>query len=172
LRATVLMLRCLENNDWKGILHILSLTREAPNYSMLVLANIAQENLGGEHQDLSQFQPYNIDARHSEAFTMTAFIQVPANYYIGHFNQSYRWAMEHNVQYGKRVFFLKYMVKDALMRGEIKLAKRYNDILRSTMFHKKWAEEMNRYIENPTLIDQNPEFIEVRLLNKEEKQRY
>ncbi|MDE6795543.1 MAG: hypothetical protein K2J63_09615 [Muribaculaceae bacterium] len=171
LRATVLMLRCLENNDWKGILHILSLTRETPNYSMLVLANIAQDNLGGEPQDLSQFQPYNIDARHSEAFTMTAFIQVPANYYIGHFNQSYRWAMEHNVQYGKRVFFLKYMVKDALMRGEIKLAKRYNDILMSTMFHRKWAKEMNRYIENPELIDSNPEFITVRLLNKEEKER-
>lgn len=171
LRATVLMLRCLENNDWKGVLHILSLTRETPNYSMLVLANIAQDNLGGEPQDLSQFQPYNIDARHSEAFTMTAFIQVPANYYIGHFNQSYRWAMEHNIQYGKRVFFLKYMVKDALMRNEIKLAKKYNDILLSTMFHKKWAEEMNRYIENPELIDSNPEFITVRLLNREEKER-
>lgn len=170
LRATVLMLRCLERNDWKGMLHILSLTRENPNYSMLVLANLAKDNLGGQRQDLSMLQPYNIDARHAEAFTMTAFIQVPVNYYIGHFNQSYRWAMEHTVQYGKRVYFLKYMIKDALMRGEIKLAKKYNDILLSTLYHKKWAEEMNRYIENPKLIKDHPEFVGVLLMSEEEKE--
>ncbi len=171
LRATVLMLRCLERNDWKGILHILSLTRETPNYSMLVLANLAKVNLGGESEDLSHYKPYNIDRRHAETFTMTAFVQVPVNYYVGRFNQSYRWAMEHTVQYGKRVYFLKYMIKDALVRGEIKLAKKYNDILMSTMYHKKWAEEMNRYIENPKLIEANPEFAAVLLMSDEEKRR-
>ena len=89
---------------------------------------------------------------------MTAFVHVPVYYNIGRLNQSYRWAMEHTVQYGKRVFFLKYMVKDALLRGEIQLAKRYNDILLSTMFHREWAENINRFIENPSLIDTDPDF--------------
>ena len=102
---------------------------------------------------------------------MTAFIQVPVNYYIGRFNQSYRWAMEHSVQYGKRVFFLKYMVKDALMNGEIKLAKRYNDMLLKTMYHRKWAREMNRYIEDPSLIGKNPEFSDVLQSSSLEKNR-
>lgn len=50
------------------------------------------------------------------------------------------------------------MIKSALLNGEIELAKRYNDLLLRTMFHRKWAEEMNRYIEDPSLIDSNIEF--------------
>lgn len=171
IRATVLMLRAIERNDWQGVINIMARTRETPNYTMLVLTNLAKVNLGEKRMDISDVTPLNLDGRHSETFTMTAFIQVPVNYYIGRFNQSYRWAMEHTVQYGSRVFFLKYMVKDALMNGEVELAKKYNDVLLSTIFHKKWAEEMNRYIENPDLIQANPEFKEVSLMNKQEENR-
>lgn len=161
IRATVLMLQALDNNDWKKIVYVMSQIKEPPNYTMRVIHDLAKVNLGGEQSDISDYKPVNIDARHAESFTMTAFIQVPINYYIGRFNQSYRWAMEHSVQYGKRVFFLKYMVKDALMNGEISLAKRYNDMLLKTMYHKEWAKEMNRYIENPSLVEKNPEFFDV-----------
>ncbi len=161
LRATVLILQALDHNDWKKINYIMSRIKEPPNYTMRVINDLATVNLGGEQSDISGYQPINIDARHAESFTMTAFIQVPINYYIGRFNQSYRWAMEHSVQYGKRVFFLKYMVKDALMNGDIKLAKRYNDMLLKTMYHKKWAQEMERYIADPSLIEKNPEFYDV-----------
>lgn len=161
LRATVLMMQAVEQNDWNRILYIMSRIKEPPNMTMLVLANLAKVNLGGEAEDLSQLKPSYRDARHSEKFSLTAFLEVPVNYRVGKFNQSYRWAMEHTVQYGKRVFFLKYMVKDALMRGETKLAAKYNDILKRTMFHRKWAQDMQRYIDNPELIKENPEFKDV-----------
>lgn len=165
LRATVHMLRHLEENDWTRMTNVMSHITEPPNYTMRILNNLAVVSLGGENENLSGYKPRNIDARHAEAFTITAFIEVPVNYYIGKFNQSYRWAMEHSVQYGKRVFFLKYMIKDALLKDEIKLAKRYNDLLLRTMFHRKWAEEMNRYIEDPSLIPSNPEFNHVLMLS-------
>ena len=151
-RATVLMLQSMEQGNWQKVVGIMSRIKEPPNYTMRVLQNLALVNLGEKSQDLSGFSPENKDQRHSESFTMTAFLNVPVDYYIGRYNPSYRWAMEHTVQYGKRVFFLKYMVKDALMNGEIPLAKKYNDILLRTMFHRKWAEDMNRYIEDPSLI--------------------
>ncbi len=171
LRATVLMLQALDHNDWKKITDIMAVIKQPPNYTMRVIYDLAKVNLGGEQSDISNYHPINIDARHAESFTMTAFIQVPVNYYIGRFNQSYRWAMEHSVQYGKRVFFLKYMVKDALMNGETKLAKRYNDMLLKTMFHKKWAQKMSPYIEDTSLINQDPEFIDVLQSSKAEKTR-
>lgn len=158
LRATVLMLKRLDNNDWEGMVYVMARIKESANYTMLLLYNMAWVNLGNPSIDLSAYSPQKSDARHSEKFSMTAFVQVPLNYNIGRFNESYRWAMEHSVQYGKRAFYLKYMVRDALMQGDIPLAKRYNDILLSTMFHRKWAENMNRYIENPTLIESAPEF--------------
>lgn len=158
LRATVLMLQHLDNSDWEGMIYVMSRIKESANYTMLLLNNLAWVNLGNESIDLSAYSPQKSDARHSEKFSMTAFVQVPVYYNIGRFNESYRWAMEHTVQYGKRAFFMKYMVRDALMKGDIRLAKRYNDILLSTMFHRKWAENMNRYIENPSLMESAPEF--------------
>ena len=158
LRATVLMLQRLDKNDWQGMSRIMSRIKEPPNYTMRLLNHLALANQGKEGESPSKYSANAGDGRHSEKFTMTAFVHVPVYYNIGRLNQSYRWAMEHTVQYGKRVFFLKYMVKDALLRGEIQLAKRYNDILLSTMFHREWAENINRFIENPSLIDTDPDF--------------
>ncbi len=158
LRATVVMLRHLENNDWGAMTRVMSRIKEPPNYIMRVLNNFAIANLGGQPESLKDAQPSTIDARHSEKFSKTAFLDIPLNYYKGDFNVTYRWGMEHSVEYGKRVFYLKYMVKSALLNGDIKVAKRHNDILMGTLFHRKWAVEMNRYIEDPSLIDSNLEF--------------
>lgn len=158
LRATVVMLRHLENNDWGSMAMVMSRIKEPPSYTMRVLNNFAMVNLGGKPENLKDVKPINIDARHAEGFSKTAYIDIPINYYNGDFNLSYRWGMEHSVQYGKRVFFLKYMIKSALLNGDIKVAKRYNDLLLGTLFYSKWAKEMNRYIEDPSLIDSNIEF--------------
>lgn len=158
LRATVLMLKHLEHNDWQGMASVMANIKEPPNYTMKVLSNFATVNLGGQETSLDKMKPRNIDARHAEGFSMTAFVNVPINYYIGKTNLSYRWGMEHCVQYGKRVFFIKYMVKSALLNGDVELAKKYNDLLLGTLFHREWAQEMNRYIEDPSLIDSNVEF--------------
>ncbi len=158
LRATVLMLNRLENNDWKGMVGVMTRIKEPPSYTMRILNNYAVVNLGGRAEDLSDLKPRNIDPRHAEGFSVTAYVNIPINYYNGKFNLSYRWAMEHSVQYGKRVFFYKYMVKSALLNGEYMLAKRYNDILKGTLFHRAWAEEMEKYIEDPSLIEGNAEF--------------
>lgn len=158
LRATVLMLQRLDRYDWRGMTAVMSRIKEPPSYTMKLLNNLALSNLGRREESMTGLSPAHGDGRHSEKFTMTVFANVPVLYNIGRVNQSYQWAMEHTVQYGKRVFFLKYMVKDALLRGEIQLAKRYNDILMTTMFHRKWAEEMNRYIEDPALISKDPHF--------------
>lgn len=158
LRATVVMLHHLENNDWGGIALVMSRIKEPPNYTMRVLNNFAMVNMGGKPEDLKNVKPRNIDPRHAEGFSLTAYVNIPINYYNGDFNLSYRWGMEHCVQYGKRVFFLKYMVKNAILNGEFQLAKKYNDILLGTLFYREWAKEMNRYIEDPSLIDSNIEF--------------
>ncbi|MDE6341667.1 MAG: hypothetical protein K2K93_05065 [Muribaculaceae bacterium] len=168
LRATVVMLHHLENNNWEGITMVMSRIKEPPNYTMRVLNNFAVVNLGGKAASLNDIEPINADPRHNEGFLLTALLHIPINYYNGDFNVSYRWAMEHCVQYGKRVFLLKYLVKNSLLNGDIKLAKRYNDILLGTLFYKKWAEEMNRYIEDPSLIESNIEFRSILELNQPE----
>lgn len=171
LRATVLMMQHLDRNNWAAITGVMSRIKEPPNYTMRTINNLAILNQGGEWQSLKDHQPARGDARHSEKFTMTAFVNVPICYQTGRLSESYRWAMEHTVQYGKRVFFLKYMVKNALLRGEIPLARRYNDILMSTMFHRRWAKDMERYIDNPDLIQTDPNLQRVLQFAQEDQQR-
>lgn len=158
LRATVRLLQYMENNDWYNMNDVMSHITESPSMTVLILNNVAVINQGGRGVNLDAIQPADKDPRHAESFTMTALVNVPVNYYEGLFNESYRWAMEHSVQYGKRAFYLKYMVKDALLNGEIELARRYNNLMMGTMFHRKWAEDMLRYINDPSLIMSNPEF--------------
>lgn len=161
-RASVLMTRLMENHNWQGINNMMTRLREAPNYTMLFINNLASAGRGMEMTALPQFNPAPADGRHNEDFTMSVFAKVPVYYYMGETNQSYRWCMEHTVQYGKRVFFLKYMVKNSLVNGEIELARKYNDILLHTMFHRGWAERMQRFIDNPALIDTDEEFAAIK----------
>ena len=165
-RASVLMMRLMEQHNWQGINSMMTRLREEPNYTMLFINNLASASRGMEMTRLPEFNPRPADGRHNEDFTMSVFAKVPVYYYMGETNQSYRWCMEHTVQYGKRVFFLKYMVKNAIVDGEIELARKYNDILLRTMFHRKWAERMERFIENPSLIDKDDEFKAIRQLQK------
>lgn len=166
LRASVLMMRFIEQHNWRGINNMMGRLKEEPNYTMLMINNLANASQGYKTLKLPKFSPKPADGRHNESFTMSVFVNVPVNYYVGENNLSYRWAMEHTVQYGKRVFFLKYMVKNALVMGDVRLAKKYNDILMRTMFHRKWAKKMQRYIDNPSLIDKDEEFNAVKSYGK------
>lgn len=168
LRASVLMMKFIDQHNWQAINNIMLRLKEEPNHTMLVINNLANASQGKPTLKLPEFSPKPADGRHIENFTMSVFVDVPVNYYTGETNKSYRWSMEHSVQYGKRVFFLKYMVKNALVDGDIALAKRCNDVLHRTLFHRAWAEEMDRYIENPSLIDSNEEFQAIRSLKHQE----
>lgn len=151
LRAMVLMVQSMENEDWRRMCGVMTLIKEEPNSTMQILYSIALNKLGKQPPFQMEKAPKMVDMRHNEKFVMTAFINVPVDYHMGNYNKSYRWCMEHSVQYGKKVYFLKYMVRDALMNGEPKLARRYNDMLMGTLFHRKWAEEMLPNIENEEL---------------------
>ena len=83
------------------------------------------------------------------------------NYYSGQTNICYRWAVELSVEYGFRISYLKLLVKCALLNGEYALAKKYNDQIGQTLFHKDWAERYGRMIDQPELISQDPEFARI-----------
>ena len=171
LRATVLMINAIEDRDWRKASHIMSLTKESPNYTMCVLDNLARAYSGRGRKDLGNMMPAVSDFRHNEPFTITAFVNVPVNHNMGRFNQSHRWATEHNVQNGSRVFFIKYIVRNAIMNGDMEFARKFNRILMRTMFHRRWAEEMNRYIENPSLVKTLPDYDFLMSLRAEEMLR-
>lgn len=171
LRATVLMIDAIEKHDWNKATHIMSLTKESPNYTMCVLDNLARSYCGKPRNTTSGMMTATKDFRHDEDHTIKIFVDVPVNYNIGRFNQSHRFATDQNVQYGNRVYYLKYIVRNAIMNGNMEFAKKFNRLLMRTMFHRKWAEEMNRYIEDPSLIKTIPDYDYLMMLRAEEIMR-
>jgi hypothetical protein len=53
---------------------------------------------------------------------------------------------------------MKHAVRSMLLLGEYRLAQRYIDILKHTMFYRNWATEMETYVENPELMSKVNEF--------------
>lgn len=170
-RASVLMTQAIEDHDWRKAVHIISLTKESPNYTMCVLDNLARTYCGMDRRALGNMTTQGTDYRHDEDFTITAFVNVPVNHHMGRFNQSHRWATEHNVQYGSKVYFIKYIVLNALMNGDLEFARKFNRQLKGTMFHRQWAEEIERYIEDPSLISSFPDYDVLLTLRAEEIMR-
>ena len=74
------------------------------------------------------------------------------------FNFCYRWCVEDAVEYGWRNEYLKHAARSMLLSGEYRLAQRYLNILKSTLFYRGWAEKMERFIEDPELIAKEKEF--------------
>lgn len=158
LRATVLMINAVENHDWNRVSHIMSLTKESPNYTMCVLDNLARAYRGKERVNVGNMTTVTEDYRHDEEHTIKVFVNIPVNHNMGRFNQSHRWATDQNVQFGDRVYYIKYIVRNAIMNGDMDFAKKFNQRLMHTMFHRRWAENMNRYIEDPTLVSTLPDY--------------
>lgn len=171
LRATVLMLKAVEQHDWNRVSHIMSLTKESANYTMCLLENLANAYNGKGARNLDNMVTDIKDLRHDEEFNINAFVGVPVNHFVGRFNQSHRWATENIVQYGNRVYFIKYIVLNAIMNRDLKLAKKFNRLLMQTMFHRQWAEEMERYIDDPSLINTLPDYEFQMLLRADEIMR-
>ena len=79
-------------------------------------------------------------------------------YYYGKLNFCYRWCVEDAVEYGWRIEYLKHATRSMILSGEYTLARRYIKILKSTMFHRSWAEEMEKFVESPELIEKEEQF--------------
>lgn len=170
-RATVIMTQAIADHNWQKAANVMSLTKKESNYTMAVLDNLARTYCGLERRPVGNMVTGGYDYRHDEDFTITAFVNVPVNHHIGRFNQSHRWATEHNVQYGDKVYFIKYTVLNALMNGDFKLARRFNRLLERTMFHSRWAREINRYIDDPSLLASFPDYDHLMYLRAEEIMR-
>ena len=77
-------------------------------------------------------------------------------FYASFPNAAYLWSMELWVGMGANVYLLKQMALCAMLNGEKELASRYFNLLKQSLFYKKYAEEQERYNNDPDLLMENP----------------
>lgn len=145
------------NGDWRDAADYAHDTDEASR-QIVMNKNIALLNLGAAGNEMFKYPDGSalIDAPMKVHLNNTGGIM--SYYCYGKFNFAYRWCVENAVEYGWKVEYLKHAVRCMLLQGEYRIAEKYINILRHTLFHKEWAEHYARFIDNPDAIAKEKEF--------------
>jgi hypothetical protein len=160
-RVELAMERAIFKNDWKKVLSLSRNLKGEPTrlivmdtYLALRKLNIAGDKMFTYKNGFKQFNTRKPVLQMEVAGKLFYFQYGKANY-------CYRWCMEDMINNGMKIENLKYFVKSCLLNKEISLARKYNDVLLKTLFHKSWAKKYQKFIENPEEISTDPEFKEI-----------
>lgn len=160
----IVMQHCIDRKDWEGVLAEYRNMEddEEPTRMMWMMKNLALTRLGRAGDEMFRYK--NGDAHSNAPFdvrlTQIGGKQIYYNY--GKINFCYRWCLEDGVEYGWRVDFLKYMLKCSILNGEMEAAQKYIDILKQTKYYAGYAQEYEKFVNDPRLVAKNSEFSTIR----------
>lgn len=148
--------RAMWTEDWERVAELAKKT-DSPTRLIVVNKNIALLHLRRAGEEAFRYP----DGSESPNSTMKVRIVQTggkmAYYQYGRFNFCYRWCVEDAVEYGWKVEYLKHAIRSLTASGQYKTARRYVDILKRTLFHASWAEDYEKILDNPKLVDKTPE---------------
>ena len=165
--AEMRMYRAAEEQDWDKVLDEMGSIPGDASREMVLFKNIALLNKG--EMGTKMFKYNNMGEPPTNGFDTLRvhMVQTAAPliyYYHGKTNFALRWSIENSVEFGYDYDHLKILARCALVNGEMDMAKRYLDILKTTIFYRDWAEHLMPITKNPELIKKYPEFDYVREL--------
>lgn len=143
--------------DWRDVVECAK-DADRPSRQIVLNKNLALVNMGRAGDEAFSYpdggrlpvSPVAVHMTHTDGSSLY--------YNFGKFNYSYRWCIENSVEYGWKPEYLKNAARSMLLSGEYILARRYTEILKSTMFHADWACELERFIDAPELIGKEKSF--------------
>lgn len=152
------------DNRWEDVLKLAKKQKDEPTRMIAMNTTLALQKLNRAGDELFYFPVGNKPTASPWPTRLIVLAGKRMYYQYGKANFCYHWCMEDMVERGMKVESLKYMVKCSLVKGEFELARKYNDVLAKTLFHKDWAVKYGKYIENPKLMLQDKEFNAIRPL--------
>ncbi len=158
-------------SDWRKVADYavkyddLSRKDYVPSRQIVMNKNIALLNLGTAGEEMFNYRDGSSDIDSPVKVHLTQTGGKMSYYNYGHFNFCYRWCVEDAVEYGWKVEYMKHAVRCMLLQGEYKLARRYVNLLKHTLFHAGWAKHYEKFLDNPALIGKEPEFRVPRLMH-------
>ena len=101
-------------------------------------------------------------------YTMDNCYHSDLHLYASFPNVAYFWNMEFWTGTGANIYLLKQMALCAMLNGEKKLAARYFNLLKQSLFYKTWAEEQEQYNDNPDILTKHPVYKQIKQYVPEE----
>ena len=135
------MQRCIEQNDWQGVVAEGALQQDEPTRAIVMMRNLALSRLGRQANEMYLYR--NGSKRYEAPFDMRLMLCVgPLMYYqYGMLNYCNRLSTEMGVEFGWRVSNLKLLAKCTILNKEDSEARKYLNLLKHTTFYADWAEK-------------------------------
>lgn len=149
--------RAMWSDDWEAVAAYAK-ESDVPTRQIVLNKNMALLKLGRAGEEVFKYPDGSADINHPGVVHLTQTGGMMNYFQYGKFNFCYRWCIENSVEYGWRVEYLKHALCCALLSGQHKLAMRYVNILKHTLFYRSWAQEMEKLVQNPSLISKRKEF--------------
>ena len=162
-RTVLGMERAVSQQDWDQVLKLAKKER-TPNRIHVLYRNIALYGKGTLTEEMFRYPDGDAPLRSKAVFPISYICAAPVLYYCGMPNPCDRLAMEYSSTFCKNIHFYKYQAKTALLSGEYDLARKYLDMVEANWFQGKWVRRYRAFLDNPALMDEDPEFQRLRPL--------
>ena len=160
-RTELKMEQAIFENDWEDVLTLSRKLKGEPTRLIVMDTYLALRKLHIAGDEMFTYKNGNKSFNSRKPVLLMDIAGKLFYYQYGKLNYCYRWCMEDMMSYGMKIENLKYFVKSCLLNKDISLAKKYNDVLKKTLFHKSWANKYQKFIENQVLIHSDPEFSKI-----------
>ncbi len=147
------MQHCMELEDWQGLLDEAADQVEPPTRAIVMMRNLALFRLGREGNEMYHYRPGAQPPVTPIHVAMAQVVGSSMYYYYGMPNYCYRWCLEDGVEFGWRAEYLKLLTRCALVNGDHKVARKYLQLLSHTRYHKDWAAEQGKYLDNMQALE-------------------
>ena len=158
------MQRCMEQEDWQGMLNEAAVAEEEPTRAIVMMKNLALFRLGRQGDEMYHYRTGAKESNTRVPVNMTQVVGCSIYFFYGLPNYCYRWCMEDGVEHGWRAEYLKYMTRCAIVNSENRAARKYIGLLGHTRYHKEWARQQEQYIGNEEAIGSDRNYSVVRHL--------
>ena len=157
----IAMRRMVDQLDWEGVVKLAASTNDEPTRDIWMMKNLALTRMGQLGEKMYDFRNGACPAKAPFPTRMVQWDGKMLYLNYGLPNYCYRWCMEDGVEYGWRVDYLKLMVRCSIINEEFAAAQKCLNMLKRTLFHRKWALRYEGYLHNPRLIPRDPELFPI-----------
>ena len=149
--------KAMWNEEWRAVADYAK-KAVVPTRQIVMNKNLALQKLGVAGNEMFSYPDGSSEILSPMIVHLTQTGGKMTYFQYAKFNFCYRWCVEDAVEYGWRYEYLKHSVRSMLLSGEYRLAGRYINILKRTLFYRGWATEMERFLDNPELLAKEKEF--------------
>ncbi len=140
----------IEETRWEDVLAEADKQQDMPTRGVVVMRNLALSRLGRQSTEMYRYRNGSKQPASPFPFQLSMMIGNLLYYNYGMFNDCHHMCVEAGVEFGWHVEQLKYMARCNLMNGEMNAMLKYTRLLKHTLFHGEWADNLEK-LQKPEL---------------------